>query len=304
MTEKLTDQLSWEEFLKQSQKDIEITEVKPFNRLIAHSKNYFLISGYGAFTDGYVIVITKDFIPAFGLIDEENSEELNFIIKLLKENIEKSFNRKSVVFEHGMCACIGGLDRAHLHIMSIHKSSTEENLIKAINKTLYNRKAGIKYIKFKDYKLENIHDINHFVKISENKKSSDFKIVGNLLKIEDIKDLEEQKWPKITMPHINKGGHYVFFKSDFTNASFLTTHNFQTKFGRKVVFENEKYIDNIFKDENIKIQKKNEFLEPWKWQNYKFEANILNTMKVTKLFLKGLRKKHQKEYEKFEIKLI
>ena len=31
-----------------------IKKVEPFNRLIAHTKNYFLIGGYGAFTEGYV----------------------------------------------------------------------------------------------------------------------------------------------------------------------------------------------------------------------------------------------------------
>ena len=43
-----------------------------------------------------------------------------------------------------MCACIGGLDRAHLHIMSISAKTNEKSLIKAINDTLYVRKAGIK----------------------------------------------------------------------------------------------------------------------------------------------------------------
>ena len=38
----LNDQLSWEKFLKESLKEKFITEVKPFNRLIAHSKNFFI----------------------------------------------------------------------------------------------------------------------------------------------------------------------------------------------------------------------------------------------------------------------
>ena len=66
----LKDQLSWEEFFKESGKNPIITKVKPFNRLIAHSKNLFIIAGYGAFTKGYVLIITKDFIPSFGLIKD------------------------------------------------------------------------------------------------------------------------------------------------------------------------------------------------------------------------------------------
>ena len=87
MNMKLKDQLSWEEFLKESTKEKIITDVKPFNRLIAHSKNFFIVAGYGSFTDGYVLIITKDFIPSFGLIENEMLEEVNFLLKLLKINL-------------------------------------------------------------------------------------------------------------------------------------------------------------------------------------------------------------------------
>jgi len=304
MSVKFIDQLSWKNFFNESKKEKHIAKVKPFNRLIAHSKNYFLIGGYGAFTPGYLILITKGFIPSFGLIKDENLEELNFIIKLLKENISENLDRKNVIFEHGMCACVGGLDRAHLHIMSINKLSTEETLLNAINKTLYDRKAGIKYIEFKNYKLENIHDINHFIETNKGKKDLEFKIAGEILNINDIKNLTEQKWPKITLPHITKGGHYVFFRSDYNNASFLTTNNFQTQFGRQAVFENEIKIDNSFKITVKKIKKNNEFLDIWKWQNCKFESNILDTVNSTRLYLKGFKIRYQMEYDKFEFKII
>ena len=55
------------------------------------------------------------------------------------------------------------LDRAHIHIMSVDKNSNEDNLKRSIEKEFYKRKVGIKYIKFGDYKLENIHDINQFM---------------------------------------------------------------------------------------------------------------------------------------------
>ena len=58
----LKDQLSWSEFLKESSKESFISEVRAFNRLIAHSKNLFIVAGYGSFTKGYVLIITKDFI--------------------------------------------------------------------------------------------------------------------------------------------------------------------------------------------------------------------------------------------------
>ena len=67
-----------------------------------------------------MIVITKEFIPSFSLIENETYDELNKLINLLKNLITEKFKKVSI-FEHGMCACIGGLDRAHLHMMSILK---------------------------------------------------------------------------------------------------------------------------------------------------------------------------------------
>ncbi len=62
------DQLSWEQFKTHSIKAKKpIKKISEFNRLIAHSKNFFLISGYGAFTDDYILIISKDFIPSYGL---------------------------------------------------------------------------------------------------------------------------------------------------------------------------------------------------------------------------------------------
>ena len=53
------------------------------------------------------------------------------------------------------------------------------------------------------------------------------------------------------MDHINKGGHYVFFNSGTDESSFLTTNNFETQFGREVVYYIEKNLSKI----EIKINK-------------------------------------------------
>ena len=300
----IEDQLSWDNFYEQSTKDKNVKEVKQFNRLIAHSTNFFIISAYGAFTPGYVLIVSKSFIPSFGLVDKKNLEELNFMIQISKKVIDQKYNRNSVIFEHGMCACIGGLDRAHLHIMSIVNGSSASNLIDAVNETLYERKTGIKYIKYKNYKLENLHDINQLFENKENFKNDDFEIVGEISDIRKIKDLSEKEWPQITFDHINKGGHYVYFKTDFEDSSFLTTHNFQTQFGRQVVYNNEKNLDKNFKDEIMNLKKKNNFLEVWKWQNFMFNENILDTMIKTKSGLNDLKVEVEEKFKRFNIQII
>ncbi len=299
----LKDQLSWDEFLKESSKVPFIYDVKPFNRLIAHTKNLFIIAGYGSFTKGYVLIITKDFLPSFGLVNEQIYEELIFLIKLLKNNIEKKYKRKAVVFEHGMCACIGGLDRAHIHIMSIDTKSNSESLKSAIERVLYKRKVGIKYISFGKYKLENIHDINQFMEDND-ENNKDFEIEGKLFKLNDIKNLDTTKWPLVTLNHIKKGGHYVYFDSGYPLSSFLTTENFQTQFGRQVVFENEMNLSRDFKKTMETYIDKNPMLEPWKWQSLIFEENIIQTVNETRNTLKNYTSMFRHDYEKFELKIL
>ena len=95
-------------------------------------------------------------------------------------------------------------------------------------------------------KIINIKDIKKLPRAIKNKV------------LNDIKNLSPNEWPKVTLEHIKKGGHYVFFKSDYDNSSFLTTNNFQTQFGRQVVYENEIKLDNIFNEKIKKIKSKNE----------------------------------------------
>ena len=295
------DQLSWTEFLKNSQERRDpLKTVEKYNRLIIHSKNFFVISGYGAFTPGYMLIVTKKLIPSYGLIESEQKNELDFLILQLQNLIKNNFKRKSVVFEHGMCACVGGLDRAHLHVMSISSKSNDVSLKKAINDTLYSRKAGIEHILYNNYKLENLHDINQIYEtIEKNNSTANIEVVGKIYKLNNIKNLDEKKWPLITMDHIMKGGHYVYFKSDYSNVSFLTTNNFQTQYGREVVFNNANNLDSNFSSK-FNIDNSDHL---WKWQNLMCEENILETIKIAKNGFKELKANNIKKYEQYNIKV-
>ncbi len=301
----IKDQLSWSEFELQSKKARRpIKKVSEFNRLIAHSNNFFLISGYGAFTEGYMLIITKDFIPSYGLVEKNKISEINFLINLIKQFIKKKYKRNTVVFEHGMCACIGGLDRAHLHLMSISEKINNRQIKEFINKVLYNRKAGIKYIEFNNYKLENLHDINQIYENQIKKNDQKIKIVGKIYNLKDIQNLSVKGWPQNTLEHINKGGHYVYFDSGHENSSFLTTNNFQTQFGREVVFELEKKTNNKFSKLVEKIEKKNPSIEVWRWQNQMFEKQIVSTINNAREEFQTLKKDYEEEFSRFNFQII
>ena len=62
MSEKLvTDQLSWNKFFHESskRKNYPPKNMNLFNRLVAHTNNFFVIAAIGAFTPGYLMIVTK-----------------------------------------------------------------------------------------------------------------------------------------------------------------------------------------------------------------------------------------------------
>ena len=274
----IEDVLSWERFFNESKKRnfYPPKEIEMFNRLVSHTNNFFVIAAIGAFTPGYLMLVTKKLLPSFSLIDDEQLNELKWLIKVTASAIKETYNREVAYFEHGMCACVGGLDRAHLHLMTISKDVNDDLLKKTINKVLSKRKAGIKSVEINGYKLENIHDI---VEVINSTEASSYKVNGKQLYFDDIKNnLDIKNWPVSARDHVSKGGHYVYFQTNSISSSFLTNKNFQTQLGRQIVFETEIEANNTIKEMSDKILKKNNYASIWKWQEFSFKENMLKTM--------------------------
>jgi diadenosine tetraphosphate (Ap4A) HIT family hydrolase len=297
------DVLSWINFFNESKKRniYPPKKVELFNRLIAHTNNFFVVAALGAFNPGYLMIITKELIPSLSQIKDNQLEELKWLINALKKSLKESYDRDVVLFEHGMCACVGGLDRAHLHMMTITKNLDDDLLIDTINEVLIKRKAGIKSVEFNGYKLENIHDINEILK---SKDLSSYKIEGKQLSFENIKnDMDIKNWPISTRKHVMKGGHYVYFETNNLNTSFLTKENFQTQMGRQIVFEVELKKNNILKKYYKKIIDKNDYASMWRWQEFSFKENILKTMEDIIPSLLKIDTKNEFNFQTFEKKL-
>jgi len=274
----INDVLSWSKFFNISTKEKSYPpkKVELFNRLIAHTSNFFIISAIGAFTPGYLMLISKKLVPSFSLINEENIDELKWLLQVSKNAIEETYKRKAIEFEHGMCNCVGGLDRAHIHIMTIDKNANNELIKDSINETLIKRKAGINSVEINSCKLENIHDI---LEVMNSKDTESYKVNGKQLNFEDIKNnLDISNWPLSAKKHVSSGGHYVYFNTNSEQSSFFTNNNFQTQLGRQIVYELETKTNSKFKDMSDKIMEKNNYANIWKWQEFSFKENMLKTM--------------------------
>ena len=277
-TPKFEDQLAWTKFYEEAEKrkSYPPQKIELFNRLVAHTNNFFVVAAIGAFNPGYLMLITKELIPSFSMVNDNHIEELNWLIKKISEAIAKTYKKKIVQFEHGNCACLGGLDRAHLHIMTMDENVNDNLIKKCINKTLISRKAGIKSVEVNGHKLENIHDI---VEVMNSSDSNGYKVNGKQLLYEDInKDFDINDWPICTRKHVLKGGQYVYFKTNSNLTSFLTNKNFQTQLGRQITFEIEKEINPKMKSMVAEILNKNNYANVWKWQEFPFKDNMLKTM--------------------------
>ena len=277
-TMQFEDQLAWTKFYdeEKKRKSYPPEKIELFNRLVAHTDNFFVIAAIGAFSPGYLMLITKELVPSFSLVKDNYLQELNWLIEKISGAISKTYRKKIIIFEHGNCACLGGLDRAHLHIMTINEC-TDNLVIDCINKALINRRAGINYVEINGHKLENIHDIAQLMDSSGSEK---YKINGKQLLYEDInKDFDIEKWPTCTRKHVLDGGSYVYFKTNSQSTSFFTNKNFQTQLGRQIAFEIEKETNPEIKKMSNEMLKKNNYANIWKWQEFPFKENMLKTMK-------------------------
>ncbi len=273
----IQDVLSWDKFLEETKKEkiYPPKKIDLFNRLIASTKNFFVIGAIGAFVPGYTMIISKKLIPSLALIEDDQRNELEWLIRILSETITKVYDKEITMFEHGMCACIGGLDRAHLHMMPITKGLSDDKIINCINRALIRRRAGITSVEVDGYKFENIHDITEIMNGSQ---EGTYKINGQQLLYSDIKNLDVENWPFSTRPVVLKGGHYVLFKTSSLSTSFLTNKNFNTQLGREIVYEIEKENNPVINELSNKILKKNNYANVWKWQEFSFKENIYSTM--------------------------
>ena len=134
----IKDQLAWDRFFEESSKreTYPPKKIDLFNRMVAHTNNFFVIAALGAFSPGYLMLVTKKLIPSISMIEDKHIDELRWLIEVITKAIRKTYNKKTVLCEHGNCACLGGLDRAHLHILTIDKNADDDLVKECINKTL------------------------------------------------------------------------------------------------------------------------------------------------------------------------
>ena len=84
----------------------------------------------------------------------------------------------------------------------------------------------------------------------------------------------------------------------------MTTNNFQTQFGREVVFQLEKKQNKKFQKQVEKIKKKNPSIEVWRWQNQMFEKQIVSTINDAREEFQILKKNYKEKCSKFNFQII
>ena len=80
----IKDQLAWDRFFDESSKR-EIyppKKIELFNRLVAYTNNFFVLAAIGTFSPGYLMLITKKLMPSLSSIDDDQIDELKWLIEI------------------------------------------------------------------------------------------------------------------------------------------------------------------------------------------------------------------------------
>lgn len=91
-------------------------------RVVYETPNFFVSSALGSMDiQGYLLIVSKEHYLGTGDIPSSEINELDDLIQLTRQTIEKNFGKKSIVFEHGpkvgLCGWGGCIDHAHLHVV-------------------------------------------------------------------------------------------------------------------------------------------------------------------------------------------
>lgn len=290
------DVLSWELFEKgASKRKNKIPNTCTLdNRLILATKSFFVVGGLGAFIPGYYLIITKNFYSSFAQLTNDEVIEFEWLISLLNKSLIDNYSKNSAIFEHGMCSCAGGLDHAHVHMMPVPKRINTQDLEEIIDKVLKKRSAGVHKIEFNNHTFDNVHDISSIINFQNNYKI----LEGKLLKFKDLKNFNDN-FSKIRNLLLSEE-QYINFSIPSKDFLFCTKHYLGTQFGRELVSE------VIYKfDENIRklfssLNRSNPTKLIWRWQDYNFENNILQTIKDLSLFVE--KNKKDEHFKKYQVK--
>ena len=242
------------------------------NRLIFETKNLFVVAGLGSFVPGYFLIITKSPYTSFAQLDNNEFEEYNWLVDRLSEKIGVFYKKNTAIFEHGMCACAGGLDHAHVHVMPAPNNGIEKIFNDSVNNVLRKRAAGINKIEYKNNIFNNVHDISTIISFNDNYKVVD----GSLLKIENLKNSKinfKDKRDELLLKQ-----QYINFNLYNKNLGFCTDHYLGTQFGREMLYEFYLQSDEKIKDTFNQLSRSNPTKLIWRWQDYMFEDNIIKTM--------------------------
>ena len=91
-------------------------------RVVCETPNFFVMPTLGSMgIEGYLLIVTKEHYLGFGMIPQNQHQEIGELIKEVKGRIKDEFGKSCLIFEHG--PRIGetepgkSIDHAHLHVL-------------------------------------------------------------------------------------------------------------------------------------------------------------------------------------------
>lgn len=93
----------------------------PANELLYVGKSHYVVSGLGAWTPGYVLLITHQHFDNFSLSSDESQGELNWLFSKIEQLFLRLFGQVTI-FEHGAIddkrKAGGCINHAHIHFLA------------------------------------------------------------------------------------------------------------------------------------------------------------------------------------------
>jgi diadenosine tetraphosphate (Ap4A) HIT family hydrolase len=154
------------EFEQSSFTDIYKDSMK--SRVIYRTPNFSIIPTIGQIVKGYSLIISNKHCASIGSLRQEESQELELLMKVLERAFLKAYNKQSIFFEHGV-PCDdknrGGCGITHLHLHAVPLNDNVD-LLNEISKD-FNFKKIQSFYELRDMIY---HDNAYILYINQNKE--------------------------------------------------------------------------------------------------------------------------------------
>lgn len=191
--------------------------------LLAETDNFYVIPDQFGVVSGHLLVLPKQAASSMASLHSAYDEEFTWLLRHISDVVARTYDARIVVSEHGECGCKTA-DQAHVHILPIPKTVSDEDLVDAVDRALRRRMVGIERVIYRGTVFTFPEDMRELLEHPE------ATVKGKLVQYADLR--QGDSYPPSARSGAGQVSPYVYFQAG--GIEFTSTSSFRSQFVREI----------------------------------------------------------------------